>query len=426
MWGALEKIAIRESLPAPLTAGESIHGILIARQLDRGWHNLHYLGRRRFKPYLLKQFYSVSTDAFFRWQNEARFIAVPHTEGFIWPCEEWRGGLISPFPEGVLLDSWLEKDAHSLEERLAVTSLLAHEIARLHSSGIAHRGLSPTCIRIEEQEVFITDFGYARCDEWDDLWTDSALPAGDKACVSPEMLRGEDGGFHEDVYAFGTILHLLLSGKTAFGFIKQVLRRVIPSHVAPDGIPKMTDVPHQVQELASACLSPNPSQRPTIDNAVSILDGFYGRESAKTENVSIPTDDTTGVNKRKVMVFIKDDNRAVSLFDAVLRKASKEPSVFLFIGLIPNNLPSGHAERFKGSLFKKLGQGLIRCRAKNLVWSLRVFENTDPERTALELVNQYQPDLILLGKSDKKRGKMAIRRGFQEVFASNDIQISSY
>ena len=293
----------------------------------------------------------------------------------------------------------------------------------LHASDIAHRGLSPSCIRIGERGISIGDFGYARCDEWDDLWADSILSATDKTCASPESLRGEDSGYNEDVYAFGAILHLLLSGRTAFGAIKMVLRPIFPEHIPADRLPQDMGIPEAVRELTSACLSPSPSQRPSMDQAAFILGRFSEGEALSSRPISVPIDDASMADKKKIMVFIKGDNRAIPLFDMVLRMASEEPAIFLFVGLIPNNLPSGHAERFKSSLFKKLGQGLMRCRAAELPWSLRVFENTDPERTAIELARQYQPDRLFLGESKKPHKIGAIRRGFQASLAPLEIHI---
>lgn len=102
------------------------------------------------------------------------------------------------------------------------------------------------------------------------------------------------------------------------------------------------------------------------------------------------------------MVFVKDDHRAVDLFDRALELAST-PSLFLFVGLVPGNLPSGHLERFKGRLFNKLAQGLSRCRAASVQWSLRVLENVSAESAANHLIEAYGPDRILLGRGTARR-----------------------
>ncbi len=101
------------------------------------------------------------------------------------------------------------------------------------------------------------------------------------------------------------------------------------------------------------------------------------------------------------MAFVKDDSRAVALFDAALQTATDTPSLFLFVSLIPGNLPSGHLERFKGNLFRKLGQGLLRCREAGLQWSVRALQCPDIDKTASAFVKQYAPDTLFLGSPEK-------------------------
>nr|WP_287410723.1 protein kinase [Pseudodesulfovibrio sp.] len=424
MWSALENAALRESLPSPLKPAQSIHDILIAGQLDRGRYNLHHLGRRRSKPYLLKQFYSIDTNAFLRWQNEARFIPLLPTEGYAWPCEEWRGGLITPFPEGLPIDEWLAQGGHPMQTRLEVAAMLAGQLARLHASGIAHRCLSPACVRIEKKGIVITDFGSARCEQWDDFWTDSSMSPNDATCASPESLKGEECGYGEDIHAFGAILYLLLAGKTAFNSIKLMLRPLFPGQIPPDKLSTTADVPDPIRALAAACMSLAPSDRPSMDEIARQMAHTCSHLTLDKKKISIPTGNASTKDKKKILVFVSDDNRSVPIFDTALKLAEAKPSVFLFVGLIPYNLPSGHTERFTGNLFKKMSQGLLRCRGASLAWSLRVLTSADPEKTAVDFVRQYRPDLILLGENGK-RNKRTIRRGFHTHLAAENVRIHS-
>lgn len=420
MWSALENAALRESLPSPLRGGDAIHDILIAGQLNRGRYNLHHLGRRRSIPYLLKQFYSINTDAFLRWQNEARYIDLPQTTGFVWPCEEWRGGLISPFPDGVPLEDWLATE-QPLTARLNVAAQLANRIARLHRSGIQHRNLSPSSIWIGDETLSIADFSSSRCEQWDDLWADSVLTVGDTDYASPELLQGENCEQAHDVYAFGTLLHLLLAGKTAFGALKQLLRHIAPGSVHPDQLPASADLPTRIRNLAADCLAIDPPDRPTSDEAASVLEQYNLHEHDPDDTLEIPHTETTQNGRQRVIVFIKDDSRAVPLFDAAIQTATDTPSLFLFVSLIPGNLPSGHLERFKGNLFRKLGQGLQRCRSAGLDWSLRVLDSADPEATASTLTRRYAPDAIFLGGSTQSGSR---RHSFNRKLSATGIRIN--
>lgn len=370
-----------------------MRGILISGQLAGGRYNLHHLGRRRSKPYLLKQFYSIDINAFLRWQNEARFIAIPQTEGFNWPCEEWRGGTISPFPEGKPLDTWLTQGRHSLDERLNIAAHITNRISVLHMSGVAHRGLSPTNIRIGNQAVTVVDFGHSHCRGWDDFWIDTIRPPVHTAFAAPENLSGDPCGCEADIYGLGVLLYLLLSEKTAFGPIKRTLRPTLPNYILPNELPSDCKAPSSIRTMVSACLERIPSNRPSIAEIVGTLSDHCEHGETPDIQINIPSKESSLTNKERIMVFLKDTTQMASQFDTALEKAEDSSSVFLFVGLIPNNLPSGHTERFKGSMIKKLASGLMRCREQGLEWSLRIFENVDQFAAETLLRNQYEPDI---------------------------------
>lgn len=423
MWSALENAALRESLPAPLAPGDLVHDILVSRQLEQTPYDLHYLGYRQSKQYLLKQFYSLDTNAFLRWQNEARFLDMPPTPGFIWPVEEWRGGLIFQFVGGITLRQWLRQNTRSKASRLCLAARIAQRIQVLHESGIAHRWISPDSIVIVDDDVLLTNFGNAKYDCWDDFWTDSPKMTGDKTCSSPEMLNGRECGFSEDIYGLGALLHIILAGKPPFDKTKQFLRKFIPNTVTPDTIPSLSYAPAPIRELAQACMDDDPGERPTIGEASEILTGYCENAGLHVEQIAVAIIAPQNTQPEKVMVFIKDDPKAITLFDQVIRQAEIRPSLFLIIGLIPNNLPSGHMERFKGSLFRKIALGLSRCREAGLPWSLRILEGTIPEVAARTLIDEYRPDRVLLGRTRTESNMLMPRRGFEAHLRGIDVPI---
>lgn len=402
MWSALENMALRESLPTPLLAGDSVHGILVAGQIPGGRYRIHHLGHRHSRPYLLRQFYSLDTDAFLRWQNETRFIGMPETDGFSWASEEWRGGVIAPHPGGMTLTRWLKED-HSMKARLAVAARLAGRMATLHNAGITLRRLTPAAVNVAGHDAFIMDFGHAVRRGWDDLWTDTPRMPADLINASPEVLNGQESGPAEDVYAFGSLLHLLLAGQPAFSPMKRRFRPYLPGLIRPGELPKGLAIPAPVREIAEACMAASPEQRPDFTELARQF-AEYGETGIRERSGADVENDIPAGRRLRQMVFIKDDTRAVNLFDRVIELASGAPSLFLFVGMVPGHLPSGHMERFKGSLLQKLAQGLLRCREANVRWSLRVFDNTVPETAARQVAEAYEPDRVLIGESSSKHG----------------------
>lgn len=425
MWAALENAGVRISLPVPLTHGDRINDIFIDGQTSQSRHTIRLRGRRYSKAYQLKQFYSLNIDAFLRWQNETRFMGVAPQPGFAWPCEEWRGGVVSPMPYGRRLGAWLQRERPGMATRLALAADLAHSLTRLHAGGIAHRGLTPDSVLVnagksigphpaaDGPSTTIKDFGCARSSEWDDLWSDAALAATDQGYASPERLDGGDAGYGEDVFGFGALLHLLLSGNPPFALWAKMVRYLAPLGVPARPLPRTCPAPDRLRALAAACLCRAPADRPLMSEAAEAL-GEYAATNppSATSSCMIPEQDASGEDKKRVMVFVKDDNRAVSLFNAALATARSEPSVFLFVGLIPTTLTYGHAQRFTGNLFRKLGQGLLRCRSAGLPWSLRVMSHPDPAQAARNFIRIYAPDRIYLGETEAGLNNVLPRRSF--------------
>lgn len=415
MWSALENAALRESLPAPLQAGQTVHGIIVRGQLGPPRHTLNHAGLRHSKQYILKQYYGLDTNAFLRWQNEARWTKLPQQAAFHWPCEEWRGGVIIPIHSGTSLDNWLTKHP-SIGDRLRVLSRLASRLASLHASGIAHRAISDSTVLIHGDTVSLTQFGYSRNAMWDDPWADSFMPIRATPYASPAQLAGQPSDTGCDIYAFGILLHRILSHRMPFGPFKTLLRSQFPAVIRPTRL----DTSHcsrELGELTHACLAPQAQNRPTMTEVASILGA--NPASIKPLNFALPQP----IRKpKRVMVFIKGDSRTTALFDAIITKAQANPTITLFVALVPCNLPSGHMERFKGRLFRRLAHGLMRCRENNMSWGIRLLEHVDPKQTARALIDQYEPDEILIGGSRQRHG---IQRSFNSYISNQYAQTQS-
>lgn len=77
--------------------------------------------------------------------------------------------------------------------------------------GLVHRDLKPANILVDERgRALVTDFGLAHAAEAD---------AGTPAYMAPEQWRGEDLDQRADLYAFGCILHEVLTGRRLYAAV---------------------------------------------------------------------------------------------------------------------------------------------------------------------------------------------------------------
>lgn len=166
-------------------------------------------------------------------------------------------------------------DAVSLCGRLpeptvrALGAALAGALAQLHSSDVVHRDLKPSNVLVTAYGPKIIDFGIARA-AGDDRLTTTGAAAGTPAFMSPEQAGGQEHTPAGDVFALAGVLVFAATGHGPFGTgaPADLLYRV--RYAEPD----LTGVPESLLPVLTACLSKDPSTRPTTtDLAAHLHDG---------------------------------------------------------------------------------------------------------------------------------------------------------
>jgi|GEM_PF-953836 len=419
MWCALRTLAGLQSLPKPLGVGGTVCGVRITEQVHHGPPMLRFYATDGLRPCLVSQFYTLDPAAFLRWQTEARHVLLPEEPGLLWPFCEWPGGVVGLRPGGPALNT-LDRERRGPETALSVARAVIPLLVRLHGLGMAHLRLHPGVVYFgaRREQAWLGCFNVARRLGWDDHWADSPPPMHHGAWVAPEIMRGQRGDERSDIFGLGAVLHWAALGEPPYGpvrtFVRELLRPGLPVRCGGRGrfgvgAARAHALPESLARLIRACLAANPVDRPSARELAREL----GVESVCPVGAEGRADATPGAGGagrvRRVMAFVGGSGRGREVFQELERMAAQAPCLFMVVGMVPVNLPSGHLERFSARLFLDLAEGLACFRSHGAEYGLRVFNGVVPSRVAEQMVRRYAPDEVVAGRPTSGLG--AVRGG---------------
>jgi len=177
------------------------------------------------QPVVLKIPYAqFEKDAIFhsRFQREEKIgqrLDHPNLIKVLTPRRKSRVYIAMECFEGAALRAKM-RDSGTLAEEVALryARQLCEALNYIHEQGVVHRDLKPENILINDHgELKIMDFGIA-LDKWAQRLTYAGKSSGfgTPDYMSPEQVNGERGDSRSDIYALGTILFEMLTGKVPF------------------------------------------------------------------------------------------------------------------------------------------------------------------------------------------------------------------
>lgn len=113
------------------------------------------------------------------------------------------------------LDEFLKNRQLENPQKAALAIECAQAIAELHRSGIIHRDIKESNLFMGHK-IIIGDFGTAKIEGTEDLVRKiyGSHPVGSPSHLAPEFQVMRDPSVTADIYAFGVILHRILSGES--------------------------------------------------------------------------------------------------------------------------------------------------------------------------------------------------------------------
>ena len=214
-----------------------------------------------------------------RFEREAKLLASLNHPNIaaIYGLEEADGVrfLALELVPGENLQERVAKGPLPVEEALEVCRQIAEGVEAAHEKGVIHRDLKPANVKVTpEGKVKILDFGLAKAFEDETPVTDisqsptlteemtrAGVILGTAAYMSPEQAKGKTVDKRADIFAFGSVLYELLTGKRAFEgeTITETIAKVLESEPKWELLPENT--PWTIRSLLRRCLTKNPHDR---------------------------------------------------------------------------------------------------------------------------------------------------------------------
>ena len=215
-------------------------------------------------------------DRLSRFRREAESVAALSHPNIvtIFSVEEENGVhfLTMELVEGRTLDKVIPEGGLPLDKVLELAVPMADALAAAHEAGVVHRDLKPFNIMLDQRgHVRIMDFGLAKWELHGDATVSDAptegltregVQVGTVPYMSPEQVQGKRVDHRADIFAFGTVLYEMVTG-----------RRLFPGKSGPDVMSAILrddpepvsrirpSLPRRLDDILARCLRKDPKER---------------------------------------------------------------------------------------------------------------------------------------------------------------------
>lgn len=169
--------------------------------------------------------------------------------------------LVMEYVKGKTLKNLIGAEELSLEQILQMGREILEGLDCAHSQGVVHRDLKPANIIITDDfHAKIMDFGIAHLAGSDLTQTGEMI--GTPHFMAPEQIDGKPVDLRTDLFAFGIVFYLMLTGEQPF--VGDTFTSLTYAIVNKDPIPPeqiKAEIPESLSRVVLRCIHKNPDER---------------------------------------------------------------------------------------------------------------------------------------------------------------------
>ena len=220
--------------------------------------------------------------------------------------------MVTELLDGETLRERMRRGVIPLRKAIDYEVQIAQGLAAAHEKGIVHRDLKPENLFVSKDgRVKILDFGLAKLTQpngassMDDTLaqgTEAGMVMGTVGYMSPEQVRGKTADHRSDIFAFGTILYEMVTGKQTFRKPTSAETMTAILNDEPTSISQLApSVPPGLQRVVHRCLEKHPEQR--FQSASDLAFALEALSDSALSSVSAPHGYETAKPNRKLLAF---------------------------------------------------------------------------------------------------------------------------
>ncbi len=228
---------------------------------------------------LLPTQWAENTEMRQRFEREAQIIASLHHPNI---CvlhdvgkQDGHHFLVMEYLEGETLGKRLESGGMAWEEALKIAIAIADALDKAHRKGVVHRDLKPANVLLTESGPKLLDFGLAKWNAPSSSSSGAGVSVGTLSgltvpgailgtlqYMSPEQLEGVDSDARTDIFAFGAVLHEMITGRKAFEGKSRVLLMSAIATAEPAALSgSQPAAPKALDHVVKVCMAKDPADR---------------------------------------------------------------------------------------------------------------------------------------------------------------------